>query len=171
MHMPSIIYFSQQPCEVVSIIPILQMRILALREVMSCSTMAKLESEHWLLNAITEELTAPVIAYPLTRIKMSKQHSPQWRSSWNSLLVALGFSSLSLWSPHCSSFLIQVQYHYHWVMLKVGILKVVQAGLVSWVCNLCGFTGVHIQNTLCFVQCSTVMVLKLLTIYLWTCML
>lgn len=77
MHIPSIIYFPQQTYEVVSIIPILQMRMLALREVMSCSVMAKLESEHWLLNAITEELTAPVIASPLTRIKISKQHSTQ----------------------------------------------------------------------------------------------
>lgn len=39
------------------------------------------------------------------------------------LLVALGFSSLSLLSPRYFSFLIKVQCHYHWVMLKVGILK------------------------------------------------
>lgn len=77
MHIPSIIYFSQQPYEVVGIIPIIQKRILALREVMSCSVMAKLESENWLLNAITEELTAPVIASPITRINTSKQHSTQ----------------------------------------------------------------------------------------------
>lgn len=40
------IYFSLQPYQVVSLIPILQMRILALREVVSGSVMAKLDPEH-----------------------------------------------------------------------------------------------------------------------------
>ena len=67
--MSSTIYFSWQLYKVVSIILILQMSILALREVVSCSVVAKLKPE--LLNATAEQLPAPSIAFPLTRIKIS----------------------------------------------------------------------------------------------------
>lgn len=124
------------------------MRILALRQLVSCSVMAKLEPEHRAPECHYRAITIPAtyIASPLTRFKMYKKYSTQWRSAWNCLLAVLVFSSLSILSPPCFFFLIRYNaiitgWSSKWESLKLG-----RAGLVSWVCNLCGLTGAHVQK-------------------------